>query len=177
MANPADPVLTHIPENIYAFPTFGTPPDGDIAAVPKFPQGVNMASHSADGSNGSGASLLTRSLAMYNDHAPSPPHHPSSPRHNPAFTGMPSSLPAFQHSFPSQGLYGMLDVRSPSPPAQIRSFPRHVRKTSFDHTVSREGLIPGGSGRHQVNGKPMESPSSLVSVPFDTCHLYLSLLQ
>lgn len=35
-----------------------------------------------------------------------------------------------------------------------------MRKTSFDHTVERQGFFPGPSGRHQVNGKPL-SPDSL----------------
>lgn len=55
-----------------------------------------------------------------------------------------------------------------SPPAQLHlhgahpnvmhhqsyQFPRRVRKTSFDHTVSKEGIGRGG-GRHQVNGRPI----------------------
>ena len=42
-------------------------------------------------------------------------------------------------------------------PEQLRSFPRFVRKTSFDHTVHKDGIVPGPSprGRHQVNGKPL----------------------
>ena len=44
-----------------------------------------------------------------------------------------------------------------SAPEQLRSFPRFVRKTSFDHTVHKDGIVPGPSprGRHQVNGKPL----------------------
>lgn len=47
-------------------------------------------------------------------------------------------------------------------------FPRRVRKTSFDHTVSKEGIGMGigmGVGRHQVNGRPswVGTPSTLVS--------------
>lgn len=64
---------------------------------------------------------------------------------SPTFT--PSSLP-------SSGLHGVIK------PDQ-RKFPRHVRKTSFDHTVSRDGVLAGLVGRHQVNGKPL-SPESLV---------------
>ncbi|KAF4567451.1 hypothetical protein EYR40_006454 [Pleurotus pulmonarius] len=68
----------------------------------------------------------------------------------------PSSLPSF-------GLSGL--GRIPSSVGQIsqesRTFPRHVRKTSFDHTVSKEGVIGGLGGRHQVNGKPI-SPDSLI---------------
>ncbi|KAJ7594136.1 signal peptide peptidase-domain-containing protein [Mycena floridula] len=68
----------------------------------------------------------------------------------------PSSLPSF-------GIHG--PPRAPSansgPSPETRSFPRHVRKTSFDHTVLKDGIFPGISGRHQVNGKPL-SPDSLL---------------
>ncbi|KAF9268676.1 hypothetical protein L218DRAFT_1073138 [Marasmius fiardii PR-910] len=40
-------------------------------------------------------------------------------------------------------------------PPELRTFPRHVRKTSFDHTVSKESLFSGLTGRHQVNGRPL----------------------
>ncbi|KAG8967098.1 hypothetical protein FRC03_010739 [Tulasnella sp. 419] len=42
------------------------------------------------------------------------------------------------------------------------AFPKHVRKTSFDHTVARSGIIGGllGSGRHQVNGRPLPPDNS-----------------
>ncbi|KAI0341993.1 hypothetical protein BDW22DRAFT_1429505 [Trametopsis cervina] len=62
--------------------------------------------------------------------------------------GHPSSLP-------SHGIYGV-PKPGPSvlPPNEQRTFPKHVRKTSFDHTVAREGFFSGVSGRHQVNGRP-----------------------
>ncbi|KAG1751509.1 uncharacterized protein EDB91DRAFT_1234857 [Suillus paluster] len=78
-------------------------------------------------------------------------NHSSSALNTPAFH--PSSLPSF-------GFHGgskLLPDQSPN----ARAFPRHVRKTSFDHTVKREALFPGLSGRHQVNGKPL-SPDSLI---------------
>jgi GATA-binding protein len=82
-------------------------------------------------------------------------YSPALPAHgSPTFT--PSSLP-------STGLHGL--IRIPSASASVsrpagqspeqRAFPRHVRKTSFDHTVSRDGVLTGLSGRHQVNGKPL----------------------
>lgn len=72
---------------------------------------------------------------------------------SPSFT--PSSLPSF-------GLHGLSTPSSGSGPSpEQRSFPRHVRKTSFDHTVSKDGIFAGISGRHQVNGKPL-SPDSLL---------------
>lgn len=62
--------------------------------------------------------------------------------------GHPSSLPA-------HGLYGPPKAgASAQPPTEQRTFPKHVRKTSFDHTVAREGFFTGVSGRHQVNGRP-----------------------
>ncbi|KAF7315734.1 Sec7-like domain belongs to guanine nucleotide exchange factors [Mycena indigotica] len=70
-------------------------------------------------------------------------------------TFAPSSLPSF-------GLHGLSRIPSSTghSPDQ-RGFPRHVRKTSFDHTVSKEGTFAGIGGRHQVNGKPL-SPDSLL---------------
>ncbi|KAG1752920.1 hypothetical protein EDB19DRAFT_1892897 [Suillus lakei] len=71
------------------------------------------------------------------------------------------NTPAFHpSSLPSFGFHGgskLLPDQSP----KARAFPRHVRKTSFDHTVKREPLFTGVSGRHQVNGKPL-SPDSLI---------------
>jgi GATA-binding protein len=65
------------------------------------------------------------------------------------------NTPIFQpSSLPSSGFYGSPWENVPSDPT---SFPRRVRKTSFDHTVSKDGILPG-EGRHQVNGKP--SPAS-----------------
>ena len=49
---------------------------------------------------------------------------------------------------------------APSPEEAV-AFPKRVRKTSFDHTVEREGFFTGVSGRHQVNGKP-QPPEKLV---------------
>lgn len=67
----------------------------------------------------------------------------------------PSSLPSF-------GLHGLIKIpTSGSSSPDHRSFPRHVRKTSFDHTVTKDGIFAGVSGRHQVNGKPL-SPDSLI---------------
>lgn len=78
-------------------------------------------------------------------------NHSSSELNTPAFH--PSSLPSF-------GFHGgskLLADQSPN----AHAFPRHVRKTSFDHTVKRENIFTGISGRHQVNGKPL-SPDSLI---------------
>lgn len=71
------------------------------------------------------------------------------------------NTPAFHpSSLPSYGLHGPFKSPLDDQPSKPRGFPRHVRKTSFDHTVEREGIFIGPSGRHQVNGKPL-SPDSL----------------
>ena len=85
-------------------------------------------------------------------YVPFPGGHPLSPPLS-AFSspmGHPSSLP-------SLGLHGFSDLPQHPPPV----FPRHVRKTSFDHTVTKDGILAGGQGRHQVDGKP-RSPESVV---------------
>ncbi|KAF9452366.1 hypothetical protein P691DRAFT_235407 [Macrolepiota fuliginosa MF-IS2] len=78
-------------------------------------------------------------------------------------------------SLPATGLHGLAKVPSLSsamPPPEMRSFPRHVRKTSFDHTVSREGIMQNIGGRHQVNGKPLPPMDSLVGTkrPAENVH-------
>lgn len=82
---------------------------------------------------------------------------------------VPSSLPAF-------GLYDFpktsgLDMGN-APSQETRSFPRHVRKTSFDHTVNREMMMQNIGGRHQVNGKPLPPPESSLGTkrPADNVH-------
>jgi GATA-binding protein len=71
------------------------------------------------------------------------------------------SSPTFApSSLPSTGLHGLNKVHRPRS-REPRTFPRHVRKTSFDHTVYKDGILQGVSGRHQVNGKPL-SPDSLL---------------
>lgn len=68
---------------------------------------------------------------------------------------------AHPSSMPSHGVHGFPKLPATTLPSpEQRSFPKHVRKTSFDHTVAREGVFPGISGRHQVNGKPL-SPESV----------------
>ena len=63
--------------------------------------------------------------------------------------GHPSSLPAL-------GLHGFSNIPQNPPP----KFPKHVRKTSFDHTVTKDGILASIQGRHQVDGKP-RSPGSI----------------
>ena len=80
---------------------------------------------------------------------------------------MPSSLPSsFAMAGPSSSsLRHQHHSSSASNLAEMNqnaqmSFPRYVRKTSFDHTVSRAGIIPAGEGRHQVNGRPLPPDAS-----------------
>lgn len=91
------------------------------------------------------------------------PYHtryPNDNYHNQSLSSCNS--PSFQpSSLPSLGLHSLPKVPSSDSSLERPSFPKHVRKTSFDHTVSREKIFPGVSGRHQVNGKPL-SPDSLV---------------
>lgn len=72
-------------------------------------------------------------------------HHPPSTYTSPTFG--PSSLP-------TAGLHGLTKMHLSSPLLQRRTFPQHVRKTSFDHTVSKDGIHAELKGRHQLNGKP-----------------------
>ncbi|KDQ57605.1 hypothetical protein JAAARDRAFT_78710 [Jaapia argillacea MUCL 33604] len=74
-------------------------------------------------------------------------HHPLSTSTSPLI--QPASLPSF-------GLHGL----SRLPAAAVPTFPKRVRKTSFDHTIAREGLITI-PGRHQVNGRPQFMESHL----------------
>jgi hypothetical protein len=81
-----------------------------------------------------------------------PSDHDSTASHT--YAGHPSSLPTLGVHRPSR--------TAPSDVApEQRSFPRHVRKTSFDHTVSKEGISAGILGRHQVNGRP-QLPESII---------------
>jgi len=72
-------------------------------------------------------------------------HHLLSPYNSPTFA--PSSPP-------TAGLRGPAEMNLSAPLLQRRSFPEHVRKTSFDHTVSKDGIHTELKGHHQLNGKP-----------------------
>jgi len=106
----------------------------------------------------SGSSMATRSPVTtrepsQNDssYVPFPGAHPLSP---PMSTfGTPMGHPS---SLPSLGLHGFSHLPQNPPP----TFPKHVRKTSFDHTVTKDGILASIQGRHQVNGKP-RSPGSI----------------
>ena len=106
-----------------------------------------------------------------------PVQYSSPSRHNAHVHQMTHSLsalntPAFHpSSLPSFGLHGLSKFPVEDQQPKPRVFPRHVRKTSFDHTVEKEGIFVGPSGRHQVNGKPL-SPDSLLGQkrPAETPH-------
>ncbi|TFK25727.1 hypothetical protein FA15DRAFT_668249 [Coprinopsis marcescibilis] len=53
---------------------------------------------------------------------------------------------------------------------QPHQFPRHVRKTSFDHTVTKDTLFAALKGRHQINGKTFVPSNSGVKRPAETVH-------
>jgi len=82
-----------------------------------------------------------------------PADHHSADLHS--YAGHPSSLPSFGLYNPSRAAASTVAT-----PLEQRSFPRHVRKTSFDHTVSKDGILAGILGRHQVNGRPQ--PDTLI---------------
>jgi GATA-binding protein len=81
-------------------------------------------------------------------------------------SGAPGAHSLTPSSLPSSGLHGFNRVpppvkQEPPPDIQLRKFSRFDRKSSFDHTVQRNGIIPGLDDRHQMNGKPLatDTPS------------------
>ena len=166
----------------YTFPTTGGPPsslstatpipfvssghhryhsDGDAKGIP-IPIPIASAP-STDRFSGVPSSLrLELPAVLENDTGCTSNAYDSSPRlndsayHNQTLSSSYHSPQIQPSSLPSLGLLGLSNPKSPSASNNVSpSFPRHVRKTSFDHTVSREGILSGLSGRHQVNGKPL----------------------
>ncbi|KAH7888837.1 hypothetical protein F5I97DRAFT_1804288 [Phlebopus sp. FC_14] len=143
----------------------------EVATSPSIPipgtSAQSASRHSASSSSSSGH-LRSALSAVYEgqvdqDPAPlgSPAHHNT---HVNQFNHSVSAFntPAFHpSSLPSYGFHGSSILPVDDHSSKPRAFPRHVRKTSFDHTVEKEGIFTGPSGRHQVNGKPL-SPDSLV---------------
>lgn len=174
-------------ESRYTFPTIGAmpgpsapssipyvspghsrfPSDGDVKPLSASIPIPGLSALSAGRRSPPSSSLPLRSelSAVYENstsdiRAPydSPPRFSNSAYHNQTLSSYNS--PSFQpSSLPSFGTHAR--PLSSGDTSDQRSFPRHVRKTSFDHTVSREGIFAGLSGRHQVNGKPL-SPDSLL---------------
>lgn len=135
-------------QNQYKFPT-ASPPKGPSSPAKPIPTSASA--------RRSPPSMHMPLAAVHETHAEH--HHfpdlpPSSALTSPV--GHPASLP-------SLGLHGFARASlstAPSPEEAV-AFPKRVRKTSFDHTVEREGFFTGVSGRHQVNGKP-QPPEKLV---------------
>ncbi|TFY55550.1 hypothetical protein EVJ58_g8173 [Rhodofomes roseus] len=53
-----------------------------------------------------------------------------------------NTSPAHPSSLPASGLLSRMSASAAASP-EHRAFPKHVRKTSFDHTVAREGIFSG----------------------------------
>ncbi|KAJ3996410.1 hypothetical protein F5050DRAFT_1571547 [Lentinula boryana] len=81
----------------------------------------------------------------------------------------PSSLPSHVMHHPnSHQSSHHPHISSHTSPPPLFGFPRHVRKTSFDHTVSKESIYPilkVHGGRHQVNGRPLSPKGSNSPLP------------
>ncbi|KAI0695521.1 hypothetical protein BC835DRAFT_943552 [Cytidiella melzeri] len=113
-------------QNQYKFPSMSPQKSSPSRPIPSSSSGRR----SPQGNMGLGPVYETN--AEHNSYIDLPPFAVlSSP------VGHPSSLP-------SHGLYGLPKTSlSTVPPNEQRTFPKHVRKTSFDHTVAREGFFTG----------------------------------
>ncbi|KAI9437758.1 hypothetical protein H4582DRAFT_1815298 [Lactarius indigo] len=156
------PPATGIQFDSLTLPSSGSAPP----ATPNLPIGNGRHSPASSTTHNPFSLPVVPEHAGHHPHAethPSGPHgtrysHPIPADHHSAdlhsYAGHPSSLPSF-------GLYGLSRAAaSTATPLEQRSFPRHVRKTSFDHTVSKDGILAGLLGRHQVNGRPQ--PDTLI---------------
>ncbi|CAL1707114.1 unnamed protein product [Somion occarium] len=144
-------------QNQFKFPTSGSPPKG-LSSSPSIPIPSTSAWSSTRRSPPSSIAGLSGLSSVLESSAEQPAPRPALMH---SFSGLnsPAGHPA---SLPSFGLHGLPKASvSTAPSPEERTFPKHVRKTSFDHTVAREGIFPGVSGRHQVNGKPV-SPESVL---------------
>ncbi|KAJ3474518.1 hypothetical protein NLI96_g12412 [Meripilus lineatus] len=142
-------------QNQFKFPSSGSPPKG-LSSSPSIPipgsSSLGRRSPPTTVPSQSGLPSLYESAAE-TQLPPFSQMHPFSAMNSPI--AHPSSLPSYGlRGFPRMSL-------SSAPSPEQRTFPKHVRKTSFDHTVAREGIFTGVSGRHQVNGKPL-SPESIL---------------
>lgn len=90
-------------------------------------------------------------------------------------TSPPPPPPAFHHSlgYMPQSMPGMYPhLYDPAQAGAGRTaegaveFPRRVRKTSFDHTVTGPEFVAGLGGRHQFNGRPVAPGTLRVSFCF-----------
>ena len=174
-----DPLVMHSQfDSRYTFPTTQERPNKsperpvrrsvELASPPSIripgPSTLSSSRPSATSSSGPMRSALSAIYEGKTGHEASPFGSPTHDNvHVNQFDPSLSTLdtPAFHpSSLPSFGLHGPFKSPLDDQSSKSRAFPRHVRKTSFDHTVKREGFFNGPSGRHQVNGKPL-SPDSL----------------
>ncbi|KAF7793825.1 hypothetical protein EIP86_004946 [Pleurotus ostreatoroseus] len=142
------------PQNQFKFPAMSPP---KLVSSPSKPIPVS-ASSSGRRSPRSSLTAQMGLTAVYESTAeqgPYPDMPPFSALSSPG--GHPASLPSF-------GLHGLARASvSTAPSPEQRTFPKHVRKTSFDHTVAKDGIFVGVSGRHQVNGRPL-SPKEVLGM-------------
>ncbi|KAJ3570962.1 hypothetical protein NP233_g4061 [Leucocoprinus birnbaumii] len=167
--------LLHSLDSQYPFPTLATSPLEASKADNAYGRGLTKSSSSIPISGGSLLSTGRPSPSFAGlgssgnplpsviedpaDHLPGAFDIPADGRY--AHSMHLNALSSFDDSFvpsslPASGLHGF--PRSPgveAGPMPPPSFPRHVRKTSFDHTVSREMILQNIGGRHQVNGRPL----------------------
>jgi len=117
------------------------------------PNQSTLSSIHAPGPSMAARSSITIHKSCQDDtsYVPFPGAHPLSPplSNFSSPMGHPSSLPAL-------GLRSFSHLPQNPPP----TFPKHVRKTSFDHTVTKDGILASIQGRHQINGKP-RSPGNI----------------
>ncbi|KAJ4497188.1 hypothetical protein C8R41DRAFT_232414 [Lentinula lateritia] len=104
----------------------------------------------------------------HHPHITSQSSHPLNDSANPHM-GLGLNTSGVNFSLGAAGSFSAGGIRSDSPPLPF-GFPRHVRKTSFDHTVSKDSiypLSPAQGGRHQVNGRPLspKGPNNALLVP------------
>ena len=136
-------------QNQFKFPS-SSPPKGPSSPSKPIPTAGSLRSRSPP-------SLHMPLAAVHESHAEHH-HFPDLP----PFSALTSPI-GHPASLPSLGLHGFAraSISSAPSPEESAAFPKRVRKTSFDHTVEREGFFSGVSGRHQVNGKP-QPPEKLV---------------
>ncbi|EJD52636.1 hypothetical protein AURDEDRAFT_158369 [Auricularia subglabra TFB-10046 SS5] len=139
MSNPTPPPGS---SKVAASPPIPIPGSGSAPrpSLPYYHDGSVPHASYQDPSRVGAASGYDRSSAVPTPQAPTYPAYGASSIH-------PASLPNYGYSLPTRhNTFAQIEATG---------FPRHVRKTSFDHTV-RDGRLPAtGSGRHQVNGKPL----------------------
>ncbi|ESK85218.1 transcription factor -6 [Moniliophthora roreri MCA 2997] len=147
------PPHSHMSSSAFNSPVFGP------SSLPSFGlHGLNRLPHNMQDFSSTATNVPNGNGQVYFPTGQQLNHYPSYQSHQHTRHPHPSSSSHHHHQHhqhsPSQP--------NQSPPEQ-RTFPRHVRKTSFDHTVSKDSILPFSSsnpnlGRHQVNGRPLPPP-------------------